>query len=181
MPVKALFMFLDKDTPASVKSTEYVDINPNELNIDASITPPKETTPTNSTEAKPIVQPATSSAVTVSMQLYFDLVNKSYTDTNFEASILKHKCYAALEQAAQQQHLVAFGWGGMLYVGTISRFNAKLMYFSYQGVPLRAQVNLTITTVADEKILSAAKSNYSSVWAKQKQNSKNQRPAVIYG
>ncbi len=56
----------------------------------------------------------------------------------------EYSCYSQLEEAAKKQKPVMFVWGPMHYGGVLKSFNSKLLYFSNQGAPLRAEVNLTI-------------------------------------
>lgn len=53
-------------------------------------------------------------------------------------------CLSILEEAAIEKNTIMFTWGSMRFAGIITDFTIKYTYFSNQGAPLRAELNLTI-------------------------------------
>lgn len=79
-----------------------------------------------------------------------DLINK----TDFTNLSLFNKdlcCYTPLLEASRKQVPVIFYWGNMMYVGTIINFQTTFNYFSNQGAPLGADVNLSMSTAVNEE------------------------------
>ena len=60
-------------------------------------------------------------------------------------------CYSRLLLAAQKQVPVIFYWGNMIYSGIITKFQTNFNYFSNQGAPLGAEVNISMISGASEK------------------------------
>lgn len=80
-----------------------------------------------------------------------DLINK----TDFTNLSLFNKdlcCYSPLLEASHKQVPVVFYWGNMIYAGIITRFQTTFNYFSNQGAPLGAEVQLSMVSgVNDEQ------------------------------
>lgn len=55
-----------------------------------------------------------------------------------------------LKKAAEEQLHICFAWGDILVYGRLTDFNPRLTYFSKQGAPLRAEVDISITNFADQ-------------------------------
>lgn len=79
-----------------------------------------------------------------------DLINK----TDFTNLSLFNKdlcCYNPLLVASHKQLPVIFYWGNMVYGGIITKFQTNFNYFSSQGAPLGAEVNLVLTARVDDE------------------------------
>ena len=58
-------------------------------------------------------------------------------------------CLKDLYQKSLEKTWIAFIWGSLKYIGIFSSFSIRLTYFSNHGMPLRAEVNLTINCKSD--------------------------------
>jgi hypothetical protein len=76
-------------------------------------------------------------------------------DTSDSGEDVRNKTLILLEMmkpdAENNSPLVKFQWGTLIFNIHISGFTEELTYFSEQGVPLRASVNLRMTTASAER------------------------------
>lgn len=86
------------------------------------------------------------SATLSSLELLFD-TSDSGEDVRNQTLVI-----AAMTRPVEgQSPLVTFQWGTLIFEGHITGFAETLSYFSDQGVPLRATVNLNMTAAARER------------------------------
>lgn len=86
------------------------------------------------------------SATLSSLELLFD-TSDSGEDVRNQTLVI-----AAMTKPVEgQSPVVTFQWGTLIFEGHITGFTETLSYFSEQGVPLRANVNLSMTAAATER------------------------------
>jgi hypothetical protein len=86
------------------------------------------------------------SATLSSLELLFD-TSDSGEDVRNQTLVI-----AAMTKPVEgQSPVVTFQWGTLIFEGHITGFSETLSYFSEQGVPLRATVNLNMTAAATER------------------------------
>lgn len=141
--VKAFFKLCDDDGKEKGEKLVVL-INPSEITVEVS-TKMRDKDGTNRTDGgqpPPTLNEASHPSKTMQMTLYFDLVNQYEIDR--EVSILSSSCLKTLEEAANTSKLLMFIWGGISFLGKFTSFNSKYTYFSNQGVPLRAELSVSM-------------------------------------
>ncbi len=75
-------------------------------------------------------------------------------DTSDSGADVRNQTLVIAEMMKPQENIapvVTFQWGSLLFKGHILGFTEELTYFSEQGVPLRATVNLRMTAAAEKR------------------------------
>lgn len=77
--------------------------------------------------------------------LSFELIFDNQGDRDVQSTVQGFMGMLASEEG---RHVI-FYWGDMSYPGEVTQMRASYEYFSAQGVPLRAKINMTIMQTGD--------------------------------
>jgi hypothetical protein len=99
-------------------------------------------------KGRPAQQLVSASEVTLGLQLLFDTTLTGAdvrTDTARIAEMMRPGTAVAGEEGKRRPAVALFEWNAFAFEGIISDYSETLDYFSPEGIPLRSNLNLTLT------------------------------------
>lgn len=154
---------------AGGKNTDTVDclINPSEYTIKRSV---RYATKYELGRDNGDIQYIHGESPVLSLSLYFDTTEElkggenQWSKEGSQKAVTRHTRrivkLAAIDGSIHRPPLVEFSWGNLNFKGVITSVNQSFSYFARDGTPLRAKLDIEITSSADE--LAARKSPFES-------------------
>ncbi len=138
-------MFFDPDEPSS--SCVYVQFNPNTLEYRYGREPHKKGAKEDGQEREQQSPLAVREQASLSMRLFFNTYKSetSYTDVRKELLPLRDFLCRTDEKETAKEKTVIFAWGSLAYKGTMDSFSVTYQMFASDGVPVQAEVSLSIS------------------------------------
>ncbi|GAB3866161.1 hypothetical protein GCM10028801_38060 [Nocardioides maradonensis] len=139
---------LDNDQAASGGVDLVVDFDPKSLALTYSPTGPTQgssATASGTYNESPAQQ--TSQSTSLSLELLFDTSTDGTTVQAKTDPIVSLTQPAPLGDQAPARKVVRLSWGTFLFYGTITSLSQTIDFFSEDGVPLRAELHVSLTEV----------------------------------
>lgn len=136
----------DKDGKSKKGAAIKVHFNPETLTL--TIRNTMESAKKRAQAGRPPQQLVSSSEVTLALQLLFDTTMTGVdvrSDTAQIAEMMRPGATVSGEEGKRRPAVALFEWNAFAFQGIITDYTETLDYFSPEGIPLRSNLNLTLT------------------------------------